>query len=115
MPDLLEQFGLWLGRARRGEERPSEMMGQLVSQRDASRPPHRATSSRPRTRRPSPSATSQRLIRLFTKSGQVVLDPFVGSGSTLLACEQTDRIGIGIELIERVAERDARQRLEAAR
>ena len=27
-----------------------------------------------------------RLIRFFTKEGQVVLDPFVGVGSTLKAC-----------------------------
>lgn len=27
-----------------------------------------------------------------------VLDPFLGSGSTLIACEQTDRICYGMEL-----------------
>lgn len=45
-----------------------------------------------------------RLIEFFTKPGARVLDPFVGSGSTLLACAQTDRIGTGIELVERWAE-----------
>ncbi len=39
-----------------------------------------------------------RLIRLFTKSGGRVLDPFVGTGSTLIACAMTDRLGVGIEL-----------------
>ena len=39
-----------------------------------------------------------RLIRYFTKSGNVVLDPFVGVGSTLKACALEQRQGIGIEL-----------------
>jgi DNA modification methylase len=55
----------------------------------------------------------ERLIRLFTKSGQTVLDPFVGTGSTLLACSALDRHGIGIELISKWAD-VCRQRLAAA-
>ena len=39
-----------------------------------------------------------RLIRFFTKSGDVVLDPFVGVGSTLKACALDRRRGIGVEL-----------------
>lgn len=45
-----------------------------------------------------------RLIRFFTKSQNVVLDPFVGVGSTLKACAIEGRLGIGIELNPRYAE-----------
>ena len=34
-------------------------------------------------------------------SNAIVLDPFGGSGSTLIACEQTDRICRAIELDEK--------------
>lgn len=40
----------------------------------------------------------QKLISMFTKSGMTVLDPFVGSGTTLIACNESDRNGIGIDL-----------------
>ena len=39
-----------------------------------------------------------RLIRFFTKEGGVVLDPFVGVGSTLKACALEGRKGVGFEL-----------------
>lgn len=39
-----------------------------------------------------------RLIRFFTKKGDVVLDPFAGVGSTLKACALEKRKGIGFEL-----------------
>jgi DNA modification methylase len=48
-----------------------------------------------------PVALFKGLIEASTKHGDLVLDPFVGSGSTLVACMKTGRRGIGIELDER--------------
>jgi DNA modification methylase len=42
-------------------------------------------------------------IQFFTKEGSWVLDPFAGTGSTLVACDMTRRNGIGIELVEKWA------------
>jgi DNA modification methylase len=49
-------------------------------------------------------------LGFFTKRGGAVLDPFLGSGATLVACAENERIGVGVELTERyarVAERRA--------
>lgn len=45
-----------------------------------------------------------RLVKFFTKRNDVVLDPFVGVGSTLKACAVEGRNGIGFELNPRYAE-----------
>ena len=51
-----------------------------------------------------------RLIRFFSKSGETVLDPFAGVGSTLKAAALEGRRGIGIELNKKYADL-SRQRL----
>ncbi len=45
-----------------------------------------------------PIALIRHLILNCTRVGDVVFDGFLGSGTTLLACEQTKRICIGVEL-----------------
>lgn len=52
-----------------------------------------------------------RLIRFFTKKGMLVVDPFVGVGSTLKAAALEGRRGLGVELSEKWAT-IARQRLK---
>ena len=47
---------------------------------------------------PFPVELPKRCIKLFTFVGDTVLDPFLGSGSTLIACVLTNRKGIGIEI-----------------
>lgn len=45
-------------------------------------------------------------------SNCIVLDPFLGSGSTLIACEETNRICYGIELDEKFADVIVRRYIE---
>lgn len=47
-----------------------------------------------------PVALLEYLIRTYTNSGDVVLDNCMGSGSTAIACINTDRRFIGMELNE---------------
>lgn len=47
---------------------------------------------------PKPVKLCEHLIRLFSTEGQIVLDPFVGSGTTCLAARRTGRHSIGIDV-----------------
>jgi len=47
---------------------------------------------------PFPVELPRRCIKLFTFTDDTVLDPFLGSGTTLIACALTNRRGIGVEI-----------------
>jgi site-specific DNA-methyltransferase (adenine-specific) len=47
-----------------------------------------------------PISLMEHLIKLFSKEGALIVDPFLGSGTTALACKSTNRRCIGIELNE---------------
>jgi site-specific DNA-methyltransferase (adenine-specific) len=47
---------------------------------------------------PFPVELPRRCIKLFSFVGDTVFDPFLGSGSTLIACVLTNRKGIGVEI-----------------
>lgn len=47
---------------------------------------------------PYPEKLAYRLVRMFSFTGDTVLDPFMGTGTTLLAAARCDRSAIGVEL-----------------
>jgi len=57
-----------------------------------------------------PSAIPEWFIRLFTKEGDWVLDPFVGSGTTCEAAQKLARNSVGIDVIQDYIER-AREKI----
>lgn len=58
-----------------------------------------------------PIELAMRVIRLYTDKDEIVLDPFLGSGTTAIAALKTDREYIGIEKSEKYV-RLAKKRIE---
>ncbi|MCI9366971.1 MAG: hypothetical protein HFF19_01620 [Oscillospiraceae bacterium] len=51
-----------------------------------------------------PKALARHQIEIYTKAGEVVLDPFMGVGTTMLAAHELGRRSLGIELNPRFAQ-----------
>ena len=45
-----------------------------------------------------PMEVAERVVRMYSFADDVVLDPFAGSGTTLIAADKHDRRGIGFEI-----------------
>lgn len=62
----------------------------------------------PRSDRPPPfeddvtfsEAFVETILGLYTKPGDVILDPFVGFGTTVAVAERMDRVAFGVELLD---------------
>ncbi len=48
-----------------------------------------------------PIALAKKVISLFTHEGELVIDPFVGSGTTLVAAQDLNRNSVGFDLQEK--------------
>ena len=60
---------------------------------------------------PFPEELAYRLVRMFSFTGDTVLDPFMGTGTTLVASARCGRNGIGVE-IEPAYARMSKERIE---
>src|SRR2546426_11434957 len=48
-----------------------------------------------------PESLVREFVLFFTKKGQLVVDPFLGTGSTLVAALQADRAGGGLGVVDK--------------
>ena len=72
---------------------PASIVTMLVAVFDVPRP--RASAEHPTAK---PVELIRRMLANSSREGEVVLDPFCGSGSTLVACELLGRRGYGMDI-----------------
>ena len=51
-----------------------------------------------------PEKLSDRIVTMYSKEGDIVLDPFLGTGTTIVSALKLNRIGYGIELTDKYFE-----------
>src|SRR5438876_12278718 len=51
-----------------------------------------------------PESLVREFILFFTKRGEIVIDPFLGTGSSLVAAVEAGRSGVGFEIVGKFAE-----------
>ncbi len=92
-------------RKNKGEHKTTNGSGMNMSRRvevEAVRPSNVITFPTENTNQKHPAtfpvALPEFFIQLSTRPGEKVLDPFMGSGTTLVACQQMGRHAIGIEI-----------------
>lgn len=103
-PVICATAGSWSRCAPEGMERWRDSLGAWPQMcRDLWRIPPGASS---RSEHPAvmPVALATRCIRLSIWPGEVVLDPFSGSGTTLVAAKTLGRRAVGVEISERYCE-----------
>jgi DNA modification methylase len=59
---------------------------------------HMGTAVKPHHTAAFPLELARRCIACSTEPGDVVFDPFAGSGTTMQAAEELDRLGVGCDL-----------------
>lgn len=62
-----------------------------------------------------PLSMIERFVKVHTDPGDWVIDPFLGSGTTLKACVRTGRNGVGIEIREELRELHEKETLSKVR
>jgi len=62
---------------------------------------------------PKPKHFIKEILKMFSKDNDLILDPFMGSGSTAVACLQLNRRFIGFEIEEKYC-KIAHERLQWA-
>lgn len=51
-----------------------------------------------------PESLVREFVSFFTRKGELVVDPFLGTGSTLVAAVETSRSGVGFEIVKKYAD-----------
>ena len=60
-----------------------------------------------------PESLVREFILFFTKRGEIVIDPFLGTGSSLVAAVEAGRSGVGFEIVGKFAEISKRRVADA--